>query len=87
MQLILSACSPFFEKLFEEDDRAHSSSGKSFVTSRADNDSVSSNSGIENEKQCSRSPLVIVLPEVVCILNTTCPTYFDSYRCRYHNKI
>lgn len=67
-QLILSACSPFFEKLFEEDGRAYVGAGTSANTTATDIDCAPSIPGLENEKQCSRHPLVIVLPEVIFFL-------------------
>lgn len=64
-QLILSACSPFFEKLFEEDDRAYAGPGTSAYTTTTVIDYAPPTPGLENERQCSRHPLVIVLPEVM----------------------
>ena len=66
LQLILSACSPFFEKLFEEDSRSHLASATNIITTKTES-SPSSAAEIEREKLCSRHPLVIVLPEVTFI--------------------
>ena len=71
-QLILSACSPFFEKLFEEDGRAYVGAGTSANTTATDIDYAPSIPGLESEKQCSRHPLVIVLPEVIFFVLFLC---------------
>ena len=68
LQLILSACSPYFQRLFEEDSRSHLHCTSTSARSKADELPSSNKLREEGGDHCYGHPIVVVLPGVWFVL-------------------